>query len=155
MSKTRIAVVIILSVLIVGTLAFIWGNSVLPKEESAEVSSTVYEEVEPVLDTVLGEGTVDEFSFRKLAHFSEFFLLGFETMLLVLTLKGLKILPLIIALPAGLVVGAIDETIQIFSERGPAVKDVFIDFTGYFCAFFLFFIVAVIGFFIKKKTKKS
>ena len=124
------------------------------KEKSAEVSSSVYEEVEPVLDTVLGEGTVDEFSFRKLAHFSEFFVLGLEIELLILTLNGLNIKRFLLSLPFGLAVGVIDEIIQIFSERGAAVKDVFIDFSGFLLAFIIFAVAFLIWRGKEKKTKK-
>lgn len=155
MSKGKKAIVIILAFLIAGTLAFIWGNSVATKEKSEEVSSGVYEAVSPVFDTVVGEDKVTEKDFRKMAHFSEFFVLGLEIELLIFVLKGLDIKWFLISLPFGLLVGGIDEIIQIFSERGAAVTDVLIDFSGCLLAFLIFAVAFLIGRGKKKKTKKS
>lgn len=155
MSKIKKAIVITLAILIVGTLAFIWGNSVATREKSEEVSSGVYEVVSPVFDAVVGENKVTEKDFRKMAHFSEFFALGLEIELLVFVLKGLNIKWFLIPLPFGLFAGGIDEIIQIFSERGAAITDVLIDFSGYLLAFLIFAVAYLIGRGKKKRQKKS
>ena len=65
--------------LLAAVLLFIWGNSLLPPSWSWRVSGVVQEAVEQVLpveqaDGVLGQ--VKGFTVRKLAHMSEFALLG-------------------------------------------------------------------------------
>ncbi len=72
---------------------------------------------------------------RKLAHFSEFALLGFLSMLLLCHLaQRLSALRLwmqwVIPTAFCLLYAISDEVHQIFSGRGPAVKDVLIDFAG-------------------------
>lgn len=155
MSKTRKAIVIILSLLIAGTLAFIWGNSMASTENSEEASSGVFSVFSPLFDSVFGTGVITEKFFRKMAHFGEFFVLGVEIHLLALTLKGLNIKPFLLSLPVGFAVGGIDEIIQIFSNRGAAVKDVFIDFAGFALAFTVFAVAALIKRGKEKKTKKA
>ena len=67
---------------------------------------------------------------RKLAHFSEFFLLGAEMYHLAAESKRTGA-----AAAAGVLLrcnfcALIDETIQIFSGRGPDIKDVWLDTFG-------------------------
>ena len=116
----------ILTVLIILTLGFIWVHSCMGRESSAEESAKVTEIVEPVLEIVVGEGNVTDHLVRKLAHFSEFALLGFE---LALRLAG-KRKGWLHACAAGFFVGFLDETIQIFAFRGDAIIDVWLDFSG-------------------------
>ncbi len=72
---------------------------------------------------------------RKVAHFLEFALLGFLSGWLMLHLRRRRVcikLWMTWAFPAAfcLLNAAFDEIHQIFSERGPSVWDVCIDFTG-------------------------
>lgn len=117
--------------LILGILCFIWGNSLLPGEDSGELSGFVgqlLQKLLPFLDLESGTGM---HLLRKAAHFSEFAALGlsftwFYGMLSKKTLWALG-LPLV----SGAAAAAIDETIQIFSpDRGPSIKDVGIDTCG-------------------------
>lgn len=128
--KLKNTLIIILSLLIVGTIAFIWGNSIPGKTESAEQSEGVYQTVKPTLDDTFGEDAITHHDFRKLAHFGEFFLLGAEISLLLLVIKKYTYKSAIISATGGLAVGVIDEIIQIFSKRGATFLDVLLDFSG-------------------------
>lgn len=112
------------------TVLFIWSNSLEAPAESQEKSQWVMELITPILELFVGKGNVTEFLVRKLAHFSEFGLLGGELSLL-LTLRRKQTIPWYVNL-AGLafVTAALDETIQIFSGRGSSLADVWLDFAG-------------------------
>ena len=155
LSKKRKIFVLIISVLIALTLAFIWGNSCLPKAQSAESSSEAQGIIQTVLDNVFGEDTVyvDEFHIRKLAHFAEFFALGAEFALLIIALNKENYKSYLTLLPIGLFVGAVDESIQVFSDRGAAVLDVLIDFSGYLTAIAVFVIIFALRKSVKSRKK--
>ena len=114
-------------VLIVLNLAFIWGNSLLPGEISAALSSW--------LGGLLGlDGTGAAGGtglLRKLAHFSEFACLGFLIARMA-RLKGERGFHLFaLALLGGLLAACIDESIQLLTPaRGPSLVDVWIDTSG-------------------------
>ena len=128
MKKTRKVLLIIILV----TIAVIWGQSMLNMEDSSTESSWVMNLVTPMLEIFVGRGNVTEFIVRKIAHFTEYFVLGFE---LELYLKRKWLL----AAGVGFVVAFMDETIQMFSGRGPLISDVWLDFFGCITA------VAVVG----------
>lgn len=116
-------------------LAFIWGNSLLSGEISGQHSELVRQLLEPVIEPVQrflsDRGYMLEQSYlvRKAAHFTEFFMLG-AVMLALFIRPGWKIRSI---LPAALclIAAGIDEVIQTFSEgRGPALRDVALDFAG-------------------------
>lgn len=113
----------ILVIAIVLTLVFVFSNSLPNIQKSSATSERVTEIVEPVLEPIVGEGKVTNHLVRKLAHFAEFALLGFELGLL---FTHLSILPFFVSLLAALT----DETIQIFAGRGSQVQDVWLDFAG-------------------------
>ncbi len=146
--KTKI---IILCVLLVLTLAFIWGNSLLPASESEKLSDTVKEVLEQVLpeDFFQGDGSDDGNLIRKLAHFTEFTLLGMELTLLLWEILQYSVTT---SLLAGLLAAVTDETIQIFIEgRGSSVRDVWIDFGGVALGTLLIFILRR---FLKRRRRR-
>lgn len=120
-----------LTVLIILTLALIWGHSLLGREASSEESGFVMELLEPVLEMVVGEGNVTEFLVRKLAHFTEFFVLGLEMLTFFAYRKPLFPQAFLLALTHGFFAAFLDETIQIFSGRGPMIQDVWLDVSGF------------------------
>ena len=107
-------------------LAYIWGHSCMPVHASREESSAVLELLRPLLALIVGKENVTLHLVRKLAHFTEFFCLGCVLALL-LPFRGKSQL---LAGGLGMLTGFIDETIQIFSGRGPAISDVWLDFSG-------------------------
>ncbi|MBQ9734758.1 MAG: VanZ family protein [Clostridia bacterium] len=148
--KIRILTLIV-SVII--TVGFIWGNSCLSVEQSAEESGKVFNWLKVVFDFIFGKDVVDHNGMRKITHFCEFFLLGVEINALFYQLHGKKKESLFKVLPIGLAVAIIDESIQILSHRGPAVVDVLIDFSGYVTACFVSVIFVIIM--NKIKIKKT
>lgn len=160
MSKTRKICLTFLIVLISLTLGFIWSNSIKDKTGSSAQSNGVYNKVVEISTDLLGEEITDEiFSvitrdvFRKIAHFTEFALLGIESALLYICIKRIKRIAILELLAFGLTVASIDEIIQIFSNRGPSVVDVLIDFTGYLTALVIVFTLLYIVLLVKTKKK--
>lgn len=114
--------------LIVLTLIFIWGNSLLPPQRSWEVSDAVQKILSyftPV-DSPSGEDGFWSVVVRKLAHFTEFCVLGGLLRLRFQDQQKAPWLPLL----AGLLAALVDETIQYYTGRTSLVFDVWLDFFG-------------------------
>ena len=122
---------LLLSVLCVLTVLFIWGNSLLDREESQAVSMELLRQIVEAAERLglVIEGTDDHW-LRKLAHFGEFGLLGTELSLLMLLDGTFGRQGIVNCLFVGLLTAVADETIQIFSSRGSQVQDVLLDFSG-------------------------
>ena len=122
-----------LLVFILLTVAFIFTQSLLP----SEVSSSESEGVKGFLSTIFPPDTpLGEFisqNVRKIAHFVEFGILGAELTLFAIffTANERKYLPL--SQLVSFFVAFFDETLQIFSGRGPMISDVWLDFCGSLC----------------------
>ena len=153
MSKAKKIRITVWSVLIVLTIGFIWGNSILSKSASSSESEGLFALLQPVFDFIFGEGVITHGFFRKLAHFGEFGLLGLEICLLYFEVFGQEKKRIYQSLRLGLYVALIDETIQVISERGPSVVDVWIDFAGFLTATVMFYMI--IGAFKSLKERKS
>ena len=113
-----------LRMLLIVTLCFIWGNSLLSRAESAALSGRLAAWLRSI------GIPVGEHFLRKLAHFLEFGVLGAEiTMLLRLReKKGLQ--NLCYSALAAFFAAAADETIQVFTGRSGQLSDVLLDFCG-------------------------
>ena len=114
----------VLTALLIATLCFIWGNSLVGREGSSSLSQTIT----PWLHSI-GIPASEHFV-RKAAHFCEFGLLGCELAGLSLLRGGLCFQSLCNSAFAALLTAVTDETIQIFTGRGPQVQDVVLDFSG-------------------------
>ena len=112
-------------ILLAVNLAVIWGNSLLPAEESANLSGFV-----SGLLQRLFPGADGGIPLRKAAHFLEFACLG--AVLTHTLIKREKYEGLILrAMLGSLMAACLDETIQIFvAGRGSSLLDVWIDFCG-------------------------
>lgn len=113
------------TILLVLTLVFIWGNSLMP----GNVSQAFSDGVKDILFGALSGGTVSEGSglLRKLAHFTEFTALGMCLGWLFGMLQKKKAWPFL----CGVLAACVDETIQIFvPDRSPGLLDVGIDSFG-------------------------
>lgn len=114
--------------LIVCCLVFIWGNSLLP----GSVSGAISDFFKRILQSLFERGESDSsgmlgFLVRKMAHFTEFTVLGMSLCWLFGMLKKGSLLPVL----CGAAAACVDETIQIFVPgRGPGVRDVCIDSSG-------------------------
>ncbi len=115
------------------TLALIFSQSMKGKDASTEDSERVAGLLSKIFspDTPLG-GFIHG-NIRKIAHFCEYGLLGAEcTAYLFLfvdkRLRGAAYMSVFAFFAA-----FTDETIQIFSGRGPMIADVWLDVAGFFC----------------------
>ena len=119
-TKGRMALSIVLTALL---LLFIWGNSCLP----GNVSGALSQWVSKLLGLTPSDPQTGHGILRKLAHFTEFALLG-ACLCWLATMLGTKFpIPLL----CGFLVACTDEIIQCFiPDRGPAFTDVLIDTAG-------------------------
>lgn len=149
--------IITLAVGIIITLGFIWGNSCLSVQTSAEESGKVFSWLKVVFDFIFGKDVIDHNGMRKITHFCEFFLLGIEINALYYQLFGQNKRTILQILPVGLIVAIVDECIQILSNRGPAVVDVLIDYVGYLTAFIVsvVFVLIMNKIIQNRKNKKA
>ena len=108
------------------TLAVIWGHSMMPGDVSSQESLAITRLIKPLLGFYKGSEEFLDLIIRKLAHFTEYAILGAE--LNVLLRERAYRYPKAIAVAA--LTAFLDETIQIFSNRGPAIADVWIDTAG-------------------------
>ena len=124
----------VLIVLIAATLIFIWGNSLQLRQDSLEDSEAVTAWIRPFLGFLFGEENITVHFVRKLAHFTEFGVLGAELSCLALLWDKRRLRGFFSCLGAGLLVGAIDESLQLLNDRGAQVQDVLLDFSGVLAA---------------------
>ena len=153
-----------MTVIILLTVAIIWGHSCMTPEMSTEESSFVKEIVEAVVQSVSHNEAfvIPEVVIRKSAHFIEYAILGLELAILITINKSipaddkkrslikriLSIYPTTFIL--SLFIGAVDETIQYFTGRYSSIWDVLLDLSG---ASFSIGIFLLIRSLIRKKRK--
>lgn len=122
----------ILMTLLVLWHVFIFGQSMLPGNLSSSQSGFIVNLVKPIIHIFIPLMRVDTMSLliRKLAHITEFFILGI--LLFSFYKKRFKLKPLIIVtLIHGFIVASIDEGIQLFIiNRAGLITDVLIDMIG-------------------------
>lgn len=131
MTRKRKIVAIVLTVLLICNLCFIWGNSIAGKDTSLNLSLEVLRFVPSFIQRLAPDPDTLVYIIRKLAHFSEFACLGGLSTGLLLASSKLGLHPVLHLLSGGFFVAAIDETIQIFSNRGSQLQDVWLDFSGF------------------------
>ena len=164
MDKSKKTFRIIMTVIILLTVAIIWGHSFMTPEMSTEESSFVKEIVEAVVQSVSHNEAfvIPEVVIRKSAHFIEYAILGLELAILITINKSipaddkkrslikriLSIYPTTFIL--SLFIGAVDETIQYFTGRYSSIWDVLLDLSG---ASFSIGIFLLIRSLIRKKRK--
>ncbi len=112
----------VLIALTVAALLFIWGQSLLPRELSAEESGWFTTHIINPLLGLFGL-SVKGALVRKLAHVTEYTILS---ILLTLLFRG----SLRHVLTVGFSAAFLDESIQILSKRGAMIQDVWIDLIG-------------------------
>jgi len=119
-----------LILLLIFTLCFIWGNSLLPASVSGAFSGRVNDLVNMIWHTIDHKmGSSGDGVLRKVAHATEFAALGMET--LVLFQYDFKKNWASIFL-CGVSTALIDETIQVFTAgRSGQIRDIWIDFAGF------------------------
>ena len=96
----------------------------------AEVSGAISHFIADILGGEGGSTAEGHFLLRKAAHFAEYTALGVITLLFYGTLTADRTKKFLSAALTGISVPLVDETIQIFSGRGSALADVWIDISG-------------------------
>ena len=126
-------------------ILFIFSNSLTPGDESSSQSGFVLELAKRCLAAVgLGQVGITEHFIRKMAHFSEYFILG---ALIVHVVKGFyQREPFIswasVWLLTGVLVPLCDETCQLFTDgRSGQISDVWLDISGMFCGSLVFLLM--------------
>lgn len=132
---------ILFTACLIYSVVFIFQNSL----QIAEQSSLRSEQVQQVVNEVAGTVGLGPFSLhviRKMAHFTEFMMMGFWFMLCLRVYTRHFIKHISWPLFLGLGTAVTDETIQIFVDgRGSSVKDVWIDFAGFLVGLFVALII--------------
>lgn len=121
------------AVLLILTVLLIFTQSLMPPHVSSSESGFITQLLYPILARILPSGVDMEHFVRKAGHFSEYFLLGLQLGLFRLSppkpgsfrLQGFLCLGGMVWMMAFL-----DETLQIFSGRGPMIQDVWLDLAG-------------------------
>lgn len=161
-----LATILLIAVLI--NMAVIFFFSSESKEESGTRSTGIVKKLTYLLypdydsydwDTQMELMASTHHAVRKLAHFSEFGLLGFLITALILYINRRKHwiklwLEWVIPMAFCLLYAISDEVHQIFSERGPSVKDVLIDFAGSVTGILLMHAIAAIVRTVKRRRER-
>lgn len=129
MMKRSHARLTICSMLILLTVCFIWGNSLLQGETSGDLSGGFSAWIGKFIPFLSPESPNGHYLVRKIAHFSVFFLLGTQLCWLMGMLRSNKVF--FHALCVCAAVAAIDESIQRFiPDRYGCIPDVLLDSCG-------------------------
>lgn len=139
-------------------ISFIFFHSTMTGEKSGNESSGVVELLQGFFDALCISVTVSEHFIRKLAHFSEFAVLGVLTSVTFYVYdKNFKkyIKRLLQMFFICLATAVTDETIQLFvPDRAGQVFDVLIDFSGAFTGIIIVSIICMLIYLKKSKHNK-
>ena len=170
--KNKIATVFL--ILVAFMVAFIFIQSAIPPEQSGaqsdKVGGVIVDAAQGVIntDTEKGAEIFDSISsfitqyIRKIAHFTEFGVLGIFVCMYLFLNRGerkmrfempFKVTFCLFSICFSIVVAFVDETIQQFSNRVPAVPDMWVDIAGFATLYTLAFIILI--FVGKKRSGKK
>ena len=118
-SGKRIVLLVITALVIV----FIFVQSLLPRSVSAGESGWLADHMVNPLLRAFGLDSSGDHTARKIAHVAEFFVLAF---LLTLCFRG----QIARSMGVGFLTAFLDESLQLISDRGALITDVWIDLIG-------------------------
>ena len=128
----------LIKILIALTLAFIWVNSLVPRAESQAMSQGLLERIVELFRALgIHLSPKSDHLLRKLAHITEFGILGAEFSLLLHLRDKQDPQGYVNCAFAGLSAAVMDESLQLLSKRGSQVQDVLLDFCGYMVGLWL------------------
>lgn len=137
---------IVLLIMTALMIAFIFVQSVLPMDISSEESGWLTEHIlNPVLN-LLGLGSLSNQVVRKIAHITEFTVLA---ALLLFCFRD----RIVKSAGTGFLVAFLDESIQLLSDRGALISDVWIDLIGVAIGTLLGFLLWILLYGKRKKTR--
>lgn len=148
--RCRNLIKLLFLLLIIATVSFIFIQSMVPPEESAEQSGAVGEIIGEIIPPETSVGGYVQANIRKIAHFVEFAVLGAEvSVYIILFIRKIKYAAF--SFLFAFVMAFFDETVQIFSGRGPQITDVWLDVSGFAASAVLIYTVCSLVCFIRKK----
>ena len=124
------AIVVVFIVLIGAALLFIWSNSLESMELSYQKSAFLLKVLTFLLQPIFGKGNISDHLIRKLAHFTEFSILGALLSLYIAMRGRMQVQSVLNCMFFCLAAAVADEAIQLISARGSQVTDVLLDFAG-------------------------
>lgn len=119
----------LLVLLILLTLCFIWGNSLMNAERSSQFSNGLFDVLRPLMND-LGLHPEDDLGLRDLAHLAEFGLLGVELALLFFLEECRPAAVLRRSVLLSLMTAIVDELLQSINDRTAQLLDVGLDLVG-------------------------
>ncbi len=132
-------------------------------QESAGLSSNISQKILSIVGIDEEDMSAEDYAYilmkvehpiRKLAHFSEYFLLGLFLYCFIRTLTERRKLTFLLAFLISVLYAMLDEWHQAFVPgRGPGIKDVMIDGAGAFCGVFFAVLLWCIAARLMKKRK--
>ena len=148
--KGRKTLKIVLLSIIGLTVASFFVHSLMPRELSVAESDGVASILSSLIyaDTPLGAFIIN--NLRKIAHFSEYGVLGIELAIYVEMLAPCRKRGVIASFLFAHATAFIDESLQIISGRGPSIADVWLDMSGFAALFAASLLIA----FLIRKIKK-
>ena len=153
-NKKLFAARLVFTLLSVLTVGWIFLNSAMTAEESSSMSGSVRGFINQILESIGAPFLLTEHIVRKLAHFTEYAVLGALLSVTVYLYVQKRLRSFLLTLPIGLAVTVIDEFIQTLSEgRSCQVTDMLIDFSGVLLA--ALFVQFVLFLIYRHKIKKE
>ena len=150
--KTKPRLIVCIT-LLVAWLAVIWGNSMTTGQVSGEFSGWASKLLGKILPFLSPDSENGHLLVRKLAHFSEFAILGILLRWLFSMLMEKKALRFLLPLGCGMACAVIDEFIQSFTPgRVCSFWDMCIDWSGVLTGILLTMLTYV--FIINKRNEK-
>ena len=149
--KTKHVVKIIYFLYLLLILSFIFGNSLISREGSANQSGAIVDTINQMLQKINSPFLIKDIVVRKIAHFAEFFILGVSFFSYWLIDKKVSTINTFYSVFASCMVAMTDETIQIFSNRGSMLLDVWLDFFSATLAIYTCYLI----FILKNRINKN
>lgn len=146
--------IILITAMIITVLSF-FVQSALPSNISSAESDAVSDAIEPIIPSDTPVGEIVHPNIRKIGHFFEFGLFGFEVVLFLFLYTKRSLRNIVYSMAAALFIGLLDETVQIFSGRGPQISDVWLDFSGFATVFTLCYLMFFFASYVFKKIRKN
>ena len=127
----------ILVIIVVLTVCFIWGNSLVKGTDSGTISKFAKEIINSIIGVTGSAGMSGDGTLRKIAHATEYGILGLEMTGLFYVYRK-KTMQQVLFL--GMITAFLDETIQLFVPgRSGEIRDVWIDLGGFLAGMLLIF----------------
>lgn len=141
-------------------IAIIFYLSQQPASKSSQLSSSVAQTIEDVVDVIAPDSNLIKENYyiviRKQAHFLVYFVLGILLMYCLKSTRFTLLSSIVLSLAVCVFFAIIDETLQLFAlGRGAQVKDVFIDTAGASIGIIIYTIMTSLRILIAKTTSNS